>query len=261
LNQAAEQESIGPTANNPSVFSTLRKLFSRSEMASLTQRRRQRRYSCHVPVLCSLGKVTQLAVVVDMAEGGLRLMMRQKARPGDELQLHYNQPNGEVTSYPPVQAVVTSSRAAGPFTEAGVRCATGQLFWVPMLIAQQAGIAGQSDSRSTVRVVADMPAAISVQFGPAYVSTFIKGSLGDLSLGGASFFGPVRAAVGTAVRLRLEPPKGREVTVGGVIVRQQHAPDGRTLHGIRFDPLSGGQRSDLSRLIVRQRSQSAEPDH
>ncbi|HEY4000917.1 MAG TPA: PilZ domain-containing protein [Candidatus Xenobia bacterium] len=229
------------------MLGSLREFFNQPDDTRMTQRRRHRRFSCFVPILITHGKKTEPATVVDMATEGLRLRSKMALKANATVKLHYAHDDREKDQ--PVTATVIWCRPSGTTHEIGVVCKSGQIFWVPVLLRMLAASTDGAEVRQTVRIDTRLDASMSIHFGASYASSFIKGQLADLSLGGAAFYGPATATVGTMVQIRVDPTRGRTLTIPGQVVRLSRSSDGRTLHGIKFTDLPAATRRELSHLL------------
>ncbi|HEY4002665.1 MAG TPA: PilZ domain-containing protein [Candidatus Xenobia bacterium] len=114
-----------------------------AEETGLSQRRRERRFECRVPVLCTVGGRTCTATVVNFAHHGLGLVLPQKVKTGATLTLHYN-------TAAVVKARVQWTHRSGDGYEIGVACPTGTLFWVPGLLRALPQPPSRAEERQTL---------------------------------------------------------------------------------------------------------------
>ena len=200
-------------------------------------------------MLCTLAGKTEPAVVVDFAEGGLRLLVRQKAKAGDLIELHYRK--GTANQSPVVVAKVAWSRPNGAFFKVGVTCTQEQIFWVPVLMRTLAPTPeANAEKRETVRVRGSLAVTVVANLGLSTDST-LEGELVDLSLGGAAFNTTVPMKLGTPVEISL----GRQVTLKAHVIHTRRHGE-QTQHGVRFEPMADGTRKKLTKVLQTLRTAS-----
>ena len=218
---------------------------------SLSQCRRLLRFSCHVPVVCTYGTTTEPCTVVDVSEGGVRIVVKGRLMKGSLVQLHYKTgPRGTPPS-PPVRARVVWTGRHRNYCEAGLVWQDAQLFWVSPLLRHLSATPDYRDVRRTRRFKASFHASLRTS------SSVADGELTDISLGGAAFNGLRELPLGESVVLSVHPSKGRTLTLDGRVVR--HGTSDGTAVGISFDTLSDSVVADLSDVLRRLRSESKSP--
>ena len=97
----------------------------------MRESRRAHRVSCFVPVLCSSGRKTDRVVVLDVSTRGLRIRTPRRLKVGSTVTLHY-----PTQTTPRLAARVVWTRQDNGTLEAGIECATEELFWVPILLSR-----------------------------------------------------------------------------------------------------------------------------
>ncbi|MHB2017380.1 MAG: PilZ domain-containing protein [Candidatus Xenobia bacterium] len=108
----------------------------------MRESRRAHRVSCFVPVLCSSGRRTDRAMVLDISTRGLRLQTSRRLKVGSVVTLHY-----PTETTPPVAARVVWTRSGDGTYEAGIDCPAEQIFWVPILLSRMAPAKSENPPR------------------------------------------------------------------------------------------------------------------
>ncbi|MHB2018545.1 MAG: PilZ domain-containing protein [Candidatus Xenobia bacterium] len=213
------------------MFQALLDLFHRPQpAASESQRRKDRRFKCSVPVRTADGEG---AMITEVGPRGLRLQVPRALRPGTPLVLRF----AGQAAQPLLQTQVVWCQKHGNFAEVGVRCLATDAelsgTWLTPLLRSITRTSRWVEDRHTVRFSTRVSAAM--RRGDSDVSTFVEGHLTNVSRTGAAFCGSLSAQVGSPVVLRITPIGMEGVLVAGRVVRRGRSDDGRSEFGVRFD--------------------------
>lgn len=219
-----------------------------------TQRRKTVRVPCRLPIECLSRSRRIYGELLDIGEGGLRIELPEKVRPNYEVEIRYlGNLGGTYVDRSITVRVVWMERVSSAF-HVGVAFVDGPsalaASWVSVVLRRLFRAARMSDDRQHMRCPTDVEAGLRIVL--LEVSKFQRGRLLDLSVGGALYQGPLLAPVSTPVDLLLLPRPGISLILAGRVVRRPGPTVNPYLLGIRFEPMTAGDREELEAMLKQQ---------